>query len=232
VKRRLFFRSIAILLIGTIASGCANTIPSRADNAIPIYPTAFYPVRVFMFPLADKRPVNQKESVKQVSWPGSQGHIDYYGEKTESGLAGAIAEYLTASRVFNHVDMIDFIASESLLRSRGYRALLTANLEELDAGFSVPAWMLVIALLPIPFFGLTLLPLAVWPKEISFHAVLSDVRLKDLWTGQMIWSGKIEIRRIEKRTTSHFSAEWYLGEIAELVSKDLIRQLSAKKLRF
>ena len=233
MKPKICFKITAICLIGsTLFSGCVNTIPSRAENAVAICPTALYPVKVFVFPFVDKRPLEQRFSTEKISWPGSDGRVDYFGEKVESGLPDAVSDYLTASRAFNQVDMIDFIANEETLKSKGYRLLFTANIEELDAGFTTPKWVLIVALLPIPLFGLTLTPLALWPKEMTFNAVLNDVHLKDLWTKKIIWTGKIIIHRSEKRTTYHSSPQWFLGELGELVAKDLVEQFAKADLKF
>jgi len=147
-----------------------------------------------------------------------------------------LAEYLTAARLFNQVNSADFIASEDILKTKGYRAVLIADIVSLDPSFAVPKWVLVVSLLPNPLFfilpGITLLPLVLWPKDMRFHAVLDHVRLKDLRTGEVVWSGKVEVFQEEKKPTRHFTAKWFLGETAERLSKELIRQLVEAKLSF
>lgn len=227
---------IAFLLIPlVIFSGCANTIPSRAENAVQIHPTALYPVSVFIFPFADKRPGEQKLSAKKTTWPGSKGRVDYYGEDVPSGLADALAAYLTASRVFNKVDHIDFVTSNEALKAKGYRLVLSADLQEFSASLSVPKLVLGFALVPNPFFfilpGITLLPLALWPKKMTFDAILDNIRLKDLRTGQMVWEGKVEIRESKKKMSSHVTAQWYLGESGELLAKELVQKFQNAGLK-
>ena len=230
-------RVIAFLLIQPIIfSGCANTIPSRAQNAVQIHPTALYPISVYVMPFVDKRPAEQKLSPKKTTWPGSQGKVDYYGENVASGLADAIAEYLMASRVFNKVDHIDFVASDETLKSKGYRALLSADILEFSAGLSVPKLVLILAVVPNPLFfilpGITLLPLILWPKKMAFDVTLDNVKLKDLRTNQLIWAGKMEIHNSEKKVSPHITAQWYLGEAGELLAKEMIRKFQNANLRF
>ena len=227
-------RALAALVI--LFAGCANTIPLRSQNAIPIHPTALYPVRVAMKPFKDGRPSDQKASPKRVTWPGMQGRMDYFGEGVDRGLAESVADYLTASRLFNQVLMADFIATEQTLKSLGYRALLTGRIQKFEASLSVPKLVMALAIVPNPLFfilpGITLLPLAVWPKGITFDAKIADLRLKDLNTGLEIWSGKVDIHREMKKLTRHFSAPWYLGETAEMISKELVGELARAKLKF
>ncbi len=223
---------VALFLIPlVIFSGCANTIPSRAENAIQIHPTALYPVSVYVLPFVDKRVVAEKLSAKKITWPGSKGRVDYYGEDVPAGLADALAAYLTAARAFNKVDHINFVTSEETLKTKGYRLLLSAELETFNASFSVPKWVLVVAMLPIPAFGLTLLPITIWPRELSFNAILNDVQLKDLRTGQAVWSGRVEIKEEKKRVTYHTGPQWYLGETGELLAKELIQKFQNAELK-
>lgn len=226
---------VPFLIAALLSSGCANTIPSRAGGALPVYPTAYYPVKVFVYPFADKRPHEETKSPRTTSWPGSRGRIDYYGENVSSGLSEAVSEYLSASRVFLQTDMADFIAPEEVLKQKGYRALMTAEIRTFNAGFSVPKWILLFTVIPNPLFfilpGITLLPIIVWPKEMDFNVVLDEIKLKDLETGKIVWSGKAEIRRTSKRATRHITSQWFLGEGGELISKELVRQLVEARIK-
>ena len=222
-------KAIALLVTISLAfSGCANTIPSRADNAVRLHPNAVYPIRVFMFPFIDKRPPEQKTAAEKISWPGTLGRVDFYGENVENTLTDALADYLTASRVFNQVHEIDMVTSESLLKQKGYRALLTGEIEEFQTSFTVPKWVLILTMLPIPTFGLTF----IWPKAMEFNAVLNNVRLKDIETNQIIWTGKVEVHKTLTETTYHCSPKWFLGETGELLAKELVRELAQAKLKF
>jgi len=221
-----------VCMAAFIFSSCANTIPSRSKNAIPIHPAVLYPARVAVIAFMDARPDNQKEKAKKISWPKSSGRIDYYSENIGSGLAAHIAEYLTASHVFTHVQNMEFLQSDTALKSFGYQAVLMGKITSFNASFEVPAWVLVLAVAPIPLFGLTLVPIVVWPKTVGFDAVLDDLKLKNLNTGEVYSLDKIEIMEIKKSFLFRMAPKWYLGELAEKVSKKLIQELQQADIRF
>lgn len=237
MKNQVLFRWPSLCLaIVFFLTGCANTIPSRVQNAPLLHPTAVYPVKVAFVTLSDERPLAEKESPKRVSWPKGRGQVDYYGELTEHGLTDAISDYLTASRLFNQVIRVDSISTDATLKQLGYRAVMRGKIKQFHGGYSVPVLILGFALMPNPLFfilpGITLLPMVLWPKKVIFDVEIDEMNLKDLNTSEEIWSGKVEIEQEFKKTTTHIAPKWYLGELVEKISKDLIQQLSNSKLKF
>ncbi len=230
MKQSIDRKAIALVLAIILpAAGCSYAIPSRSSRAVAVSETPVYPIQVAVFPFVDKRPAEQRISSKRRSWPGSKGRLDFYGKNVEQGLAKATAEYLTQSRVFQQASVVDYAVNESLLESRGARALLTANIEKLNTGFTVEKWILILAFLPIPA---TSLGLVIWPKDMNFDAVLDDVTLKDLQTGKVVWQGRIEVGMSERKKSAHVMPKWYLGETAEMAAKELVRQLVDAKISF
>ncbi len=233
MAKLIFKKSTVILCVFALTlSGCANTIPSRAKRAAPVHATALYPVRTAVIAFTDARPEEHKRTPKKITWPDWTGRIDYYGENLGSGLSTHITEYLRASHVFSEVQNMEFLQSDTSLKSLGYRAVLIGRITSFNASIEVPKWVLVLAVTPIPLFGLTLVPIVVWPKKVGFEAVLEDLRLKDLETGQVYNLDKIEISKFKKGINLHFFPRWYLGELAEKISKDLVSKLQRAQIRF
>lgn len=228
--KQAFKRAPALLLILVILfEGCAYTVPSRARGATIVYPFSYYRAKAAILPFTDKRPVEMREVKKKITWPGWQGKVDYYGERVPASLAAAIQEYLSAANVFFPSDPTEVEANEEYLRMKGYRVVLTGDLEEFACGFSTNKILLALPFLLIPGSGLLLM---VWPKEIRFIAVLSNLALKDLVTNRVLWSGRIEIRDQARKVYFHITPKWFLGETGELVAKELVRELMAAKLKF
>ena len=228
---------VAVLLIIVYTfSGCTHTIPSRASRAVPVQTSVLYPVKICVFPFVDKRALEQQVASKHISWPHYKGQVDFYGKEVEKGLAKAVSEYLVASHVFAQAETVGFIVNQELLKSQGCQYLLTANIEEFNSSLSVPALILAIAVAPNPLFfimpGITLVPLIIWPKQMTFDTVLDQITLKDLNSGKIIWTGKIEIHENKKKISRHITAKWFLGETAELVAKEMVQKLKDAKLTF
>lgn len=221
-----------LCILCLVFSGCANTIPSRGNKAVPVHPTSLHPIRTAIIAFTDARPDSQKEKAKKISWPDWTGRIDYYSESLGSGLAAHMAEYLTNAHVFAIAQNMEFLQSDTSLKSLGYRAVLMGKITDFNASIEVPKWVLILAVAPIPLFGLTLVPIIVWPKRIGFDAVLDDLKLKDLATGEVYRLNKVEIHESNKRINFHVMPKWYLGELAEKATKQLIEDLRRQNIRF
>jgi hypothetical protein len=181
-------------------------------------------------PFLDERDVSERLNARKTSWLKGRGRVDYFGEDVGRGLAAHAAEYLAGSRVFSDTQSIEFMYTRDALARLGFDAILRARLTEFRASFEVPKWTLVLAILPIPTGGLTLLPITLWPKQIEFRAVLESVTLEDIQSGSVLWKGSVEIREDARKTTHHFFPKWFLGETAERVAKALVDSLSRADL--
>ena len=62
--------------------------------------------------------------------------------------------------------------------------------------------------------------------------VLDDLKLKDLSTGEVHALPKIEIHGSNKDFCAHVAPKWYLGELAERATKELISELRRSDIRF
>lgn len=218
-----------------LIAGCANTIPSRSKNAVPIRSEPIYPVRVAFSTLIDERPGAERDSPKRVSWPKGRGRVDYYGKLTDEGLTQAIADYLNATRLFTEVKKVDLVMNDQALKAQNFDLVLRGRIEEFGTSYSVPMLVLGFALVPNPLFfilpGITLVPIALWPKHITFDAVLTDLKLVDLRTSQELWQSKIEFHEGVKKMTVHIMPKWYLGEMVEKISKRLADKLWEAQLK-
>lgn len=221
-----------ICCLSMLWTGCATTVPLRGSRAVPVHPHALYPVKVAVLPFIDDRPDGEKNSPKRISWPGLRGQVDYFGKEVPRGLALHIADYLRASQVFRDAEMMEFMQTDSVLKSLGFRAALSGRLAAFDGSYDVPKWVLVVAVLPIPLFGLTLAPILIWPKQMKFKVQLFNLELKDLETNRVMWSGAVEVEDVQKKMSFHIGPKWYLGETAERAAKQLVQKLAGAKLEF